>query len=60
MSWMTADGETGRTVWRDRTVVRARHESVTRLVDGEWVTVAALRPTMTDWRAGSSRVSTEG
>jgi hypothetical protein len=56
MSWMTADGETGRTVWRDRTAVRARHEAVTRLVNGEWVTVDATRPTMVSWRAGSSRV----
>lgn len=59
MSWMTTEGGINRVTWRDRTSARPRIDSVTRLVDGEWITVGAERAPMRDWRAGSSRVSEE-
>lgn len=59
MSWMTADGAINRVSWRDRTTARARLDSVTRLVNGEWVTVEATAQPMASWRRGSSRVTTE-
>ena len=59
MSWMTTEGGINRVAWRDRTTARPRLDGVTRLINGEWVTVAATRPTMSDWRRGSSMVSSE-
>lgn len=59
MAWMTTDGAINRVTWRDRTTARPRIDSVTRLINGEWVTVEAPAVPMSDWRRGSSRVSEE-
>jgi hypothetical protein len=47
---MTASGETGRVVYRDRTRVRPRHEESVRLVNGQWVRVPAQVSAMVDPR----------
>lgn len=59
MSWMTTEGSINRVTWRDRTTARPRLDSVTRLVNGRWVTVEATAAPMSDWRRGSSQVTTE-
>lgn len=59
MAWMTADGETKRLLWRDRTSVRSGLDTTTRLINGVWVTVPAARAPMVSWRAGSSMVVSE-
>lgn len=59
MAWMTVDGDTGRTVWRDRTTARPTTDTRVKRVGREWLTVEPARQTMTDWRGASSRVTTE-
>ena len=56
MAWMTADGETGRMVWADKTNRRTGLDGTVRLVNGKWVRTESKREPMADWRAGSSRV----
>lgn len=59
MAAITVEGDTGRMVWRDRTQRRPRHVSTVRRVRGAWVATVPTAPVMTDWRKGSSYVTTD-
>lgn len=58
MAWMQCEGDTGREVWRDRTQARPGIDARTVRRNGVWVTLPPRRQAMTDWRKGSSYVTT--